>query len=349
MSQYGYCNITDNLIYGKYEVGFQVHEHIDTSRNSRAIEIFTWYPAMEIQTQNQTTVTDYLQNNFKKGGSKKKWESVLSQKTKSFNDAKKIDKSFPLVVMGQGYHFESAISFAIMAEYIASYGYIVSTCPLRGTNQSSVVLNLEDLETQILDLEFVIAKSAENYQTISNIGLVGFDLGGLSSALLSMYNPNIKCLASLDGGLIFKHNLDYIKKSTYYNPLKLKAPLLQITRYSENNSKMGVIEDFSFFESSYYSDKYLLRFESIKHNEFTSYNLMGVDNNGSGKLTIKEGDTHEAVPIMHEYVRHFLNTYLKDNQSSLTFMCKPIQDQNFGTPATFEYLKSKIHVSPENR
>jgi hypothetical protein len=342
LNSYCFGNITDELIFGQHPVGFQVQEHIDTSRNYRTIQIYTWYPAKLKQAQKRTTVSDYLQNHFVKRGSKKEWESVLSQETNSFVDAKKAEKSFPLIIISQGYHFESAISLAILAEYIASYGYIVSTCPLRGTNQASVVFNLEDLETQILDLEFVVNKSTEINQTISNIGLIGFDLGGLSAALLSMSNPSIKCLVSLDGGLIFKHNLDYIKKSSYYKPLKLQAPLLQITRFKENNEIMGMTEDFSFFDSTYYSDKYLLRFESINHNEFTSYNIMGIDNNGSGKLTIHKGDINKAVPIFHDYIRQFLSAYIENDHSSFSFLCKPIQDQNFEIAATLDLIKSKI-------
>lgn len=78
---YCYGKITNELVFGQYPVGYQVQELIDTSRNSRTIKIYTWYPAKEKQMQKRTTVSDYLQNNFVNKGSKKEWGSVLSQES----------------------------------------------------------------------------------------------------------------------------------------------------------------------------------------------------------------------------------------------------------------------------
>ena len=329
----------DSLIFGHNTVGFKVQEYTDLARNSRTVKIFTWYPAVERQSNIQTKVSDYLKYDIKISGSRKKWEPILKKSTKSFIEPAKINGEFPLIIIGQGYHFESPISLAILAEYLASYGYVVSTCALKGTEQQAVMLNLTDLETQVMDMEFVMTKTLENNQTISRIGVIGFDLGGLSAALLSMHNTCINCIISLDGGLIFKHNLDYIEKSPCYIPLQFTAPLLQITRSTKDNIAMGLKEDFSFFDSTSYSKKYLLRFENIKHKEFTSYNLMGIDNEGSGNLYLNKSKTHKAVYIYHEFILNFVNAYLKGDTSAMTFINDPITRHNFEIPVTLEFFK----------
>lgn len=334
-------NTTDSLTFGKYSVGFHVNEYNDSSRSSRSIRIYTWYPAEVTASDHQTTVSDYLQDNFFRKGSKKKWEVVLSRKTNSFFEADRIPEPFPLIVIGQGFHFESAISLATLAEYLASYGYVVSSCPLKGTKKGSVTLDLADLTTQIRDMKFVLAKIVETHQTDSEIGVIGFDLGGLSSALLCMNKTNIDCLISLDGGLMFQHNLDYIKQSRFYAPLQLKIPIFQITRTSLENEAMGITEDFSFFTSVNFSKKYLLRFENINHREFTSFNLMGIENYGSEKIFIHEGEIHEAVPILYEYILHFMNAYLKNNKLSLVHINRPVSEHNFEIPVTLELFESK--------
>lgn len=332
----------DGLKFGKYSVGFHVQEHFDHSRRSRSIEIYTWYPAYIKSTDRQTTISDYLKDHFKKKGSKKDWEAILNKKTNSFIEAININGSFPIVILGQGYHFESAASLVILAEYIASYGYIVSTCNLKGTKQQSVNLDLADLETQIKDMEFVLSKALENNQTIVSVGVIGFDLGGLSSALLSMKNTKIKCMVSLDGGLIFRHNLNYIKQSQYYNPRQLKIPVFQITRTTLGNNRMGINEDFSLFKNSVFSKKYLLRFENIKHQEFTSFNLMGIENYGSDKISIYEGEVHDAIPDLHNYVLRFMDAFLKNDRLSLAYLNKPISSHNFSSKATLEVFESKL-------
>jgi tetratricopeptide (TPR) repeat protein len=369
-----------HLKFGQYEVGISIEEYTDYSRsyhntcnnikdNSRKIKIYTWYPANTNEPETRLKVRDYMKyfvddfsankstftsenienHYFFRSHSAKKWAPILNQNTKAYYEPNVLNEPFPLIVIGQGFYFESIASLAILAEYLASHGYIVATCPLKGTYEESIVLNQADLETQIRDLEFVISKSLETNSNISNIGLVGFDLGGLSSMLLTMKNPCIKALISLDGGLLFKHNLEYVKKSPHYNPLLMEAPLLQITRTKQDNVNMGLTEDFSFFDSATHCMKYLMRFENIRHNEFTSYNLMGIQNKGSGFLKIFKDEVHPAIYAIYEYALNFMNAYLKQDETAENYIDEPIDDKSLSINANLEIFRSSNPVLTQSK
>jgi dienelactone hydrolase len=328
----------DSLRYGNYKVGFNITSNTDESRSSRTIKTYTWYPAKTNQMSIRTIVSDYLDESKPKKGSRKNWETITIKPANAYINAKKIDSAFSIVVIAQGYHYESIASQAVLAEYLASYGFIVTTCPLKGTNEKSVKLNIADLETQVKDLEFILSVAQSTFQNNGKYGIVGFDLGGLSAALTAMNNPDIDCVISLDGGLIFQHNLDYIKNSQYYNPENLIVPILQVTRSIKGNIGMGLKEDLSLFNNSKKSTKYILRFDKIKHSEFTSYNLMGIENNGSGSLSLSRKQLNPSVEIYHEYALNFLTGILNDDNNSMNFINKPVDEHNFSITVTMDIL-----------
>ncbi len=87
------------------------------------------------------------------------FEALGEQSVRAFENAEPLPGPFPLIVIGQGLYYESPIAFAALSEYLAGRGFVVATCPLVGTHTQLVKLDIEDLETQVRDLEFVIARA----------------------------------------------------------------------------------------------------------------------------------------------------------------------------------------------
>lgn len=329
---------SDSISFGEYKVGFQIREVVDVERNNKLISVCTWFPAIIHDSSLSTTVEDYLNTDFSSKIQGEEWKPILDKKMNSYLNCSAISDSFPLVVLGQGYGFEEIASLAHLAEYIASQGYIVSTCPLQiQKNDNGKRFTVDDLESQMLDMKILIKKTMEEFNVNAFIGLIGFDFGGLSASLLSMHSENIDCLISLDAGLIFQHNLEFMKESKYYNPEKLQIPILQITRFSEENESMGIVEDFSFFKASPNSTKIILRFSNIKHSAFTSYSLMGFENYGSKKIYPFDVEVNVAIPIMYAYIKHYLNAHLKNEENSIDFINKSGKEHSLKLPVSIEF------------
>ncbi|MCK7481370.1 MAG: tetratricopeptide repeat protein [Candidatus Moduliflexus flocculans] len=66
---------------------------------------------------------------------------------------------FPLLVLGQGLYYESPLCHFVLCEFLAAHGYVVATSPLRGTRCRLVNITVEDLETEVRDMESVMAEA----------------------------------------------------------------------------------------------------------------------------------------------------------------------------------------------
>ncbi|HVS81439.1 MAG TPA: dienelactone hydrolase family protein [Pyrinomonadaceae bacterium] len=268
----------------------------DFREHARPIQISIWYPARPAANASPLPFAAYVhlipaERDFRKltkekelesersfmaiplarGASEAKLRSLMKMATTGFKDAPPQAGAFPLVVVGQGLGFESPITHAAMGEYLASHGYIVATSPLTGAYSSFVKLDLIDLEAEVRDMEFVISsvRALPNVDP-NKLGLIGFDLGGMSALLLQMRNGDVDAVVSLDSGIAFEHNTKLLKQSPYYNPSRLRVPLLHATATREEIEASGAHEDLSLFESAVYADIYRLRFKGMRHVDFTS-------------------------------------------------------------------------------
>jgi hypothetical protein len=209
-----------NLKQGPHQVGFKQIVELDRSRSyypkydyeqqphkgerARPIRIYIWYPAEKSDVLHMffAKYFDLALNDFgprsdtdKKnlwseiplvhGLSEQNLDVLFNTQTAAMQAAKSERGEFPLIVFGQGLYYESPITHCILCEYLASHGYVVATCPLLGTYSRLVELDVIDLETQVRDMEFVIsAMRRGEFVEPNKLGLIGFDLGGMSSLVL---------------------------------------------------------------------------------------------------------------------------------------------------------------------
>jgi tetratricopeptide (TPR) repeat protein len=367
-----------NLEPGPYKVGFKLINAVDYSRSSfmkygrenslqshargRQIRIYLWYPvsssvskppvlfekyansAVEDFAPYPTTPKDifeFVELPLVRGLSKEGLVDLLLKPAAAIKDAQEAEGSFPLVVFGQGLYYESPITHIVLCEYLASHGFVVATCPLLGTHSRLVNLDLIDLETQVRDMEFVLSQGCRlPFVDINRLGLMGFDLGSMSALLLQMRNADIDAFVSLDSGIMFEHNTRLLKQSPYYKPAKLCVPLMHITRTMAENQNMNVVEDHSLFESAAFADISLLRFKDMRHVDFTSYAMYGMDNMLPFYWGPPQGNPKPAYELLCRYVLNFLRAHLYEDKKSRTFLKSDPKDHAVpGVSLTIESKK----------
>lgn len=264
--------------------------------------------------------------------------ALMKTVTGAVKDAPPQSGSFPLIVFGQGFTYESPVTNAIICEYLASHGYVVATSPLLGTSSRQVNIDGIDLETQTRDMEFVFSRARSLPNTDPNrLGLVGFDLGGMSALLLQMRNTDVDALVCLDSGIYLEHNLKLLKASPHYDPTKLRVPLMLATVTTPENTARGAREDFSLFESAKYASTYLLRFRGMEHEHFTSLSVL--ENIVPDFTGASQGNSKLSYELLSQYVKNFLDAFVKGERSGLA-----IPD---GKPD--EYLKPEVSLTVERK
>jgi predicted dienelactone hydrolase len=227
--------IWGKLTPGPHAVGFQVLFRKDPSRpfkakrdyqgnilagdRERPIQISVWYPATGSGKSTSISFEDYVylttseqtgvesndqqkQNTFT--AFKNRWaqraadeniRAALKSKMLALRDADPVKDRFPLVLIAPSTGLSSPVSSAVLAEFLASHGYVVASSPAMGLNSRQLSFNSLGVMTQLQDLQFLIA-SLHSFPAVdpNKLAVIGFSFGGLAGSLLAMYNGDVKIL-----------------------------------------------------------------------------------------------------------------------------------------------------------
>jgi dienelactone hydrolase len=248
------------------------------------------------------------------------FEALLQRPTLAAENAKPAHGRFPLIAVGQGLYYESPIAFAALGEFLAGRGFVVVTTPLVGTNSTVVRNDAQDLETQVRDLEFAIARARQlPFVSGDRLGVLGFDQGGMAGVLLAMRNPDVDAYASFDFGIMYPHPSGLPQASPSYDAAALRVPWLHATSPSamDRPQDPGVK---SLFDTAVHSNRYLLVTEGMGHVDFTSYGLIG----GRRAMPRYWGDpapeTARRQGIIADYLTHFFDAVLRADAASRAWL-----------------------------
>lgn len=339
---------------GGYTVGFKHYTTIDSTRlyrieqdfNNqliyRPIPISIWYPA-EIKSSNSAllTVLDYLEVLKEE----EEWENLpteflldwfpylwntpenkahLSEKVTAFADTAFLDGKFPVIVYAASYQASSIENFALF-EFLASHGYVVISCPSRGTETRWLEGGTtKDLETQSRDVEFLL-KEIHNYESIDfdSIALMGFSFGGLSNAITVMKNKNISAIVSLDG--TERYNYPVLEKSPYFNLNRFTIPYMHFAQ-KEIPEELLVSEKipaelnykFQLYDSLNYSNVYSYKFHDLTHSYFSSFGVLFA--NRDKRQDKSDAKIMASYKLLSEHTLQFLNATLKNEENAKEFV-----------------------------
>ncbi len=283
---------------GPFQAGFRLIEASDASRSvpgngakgegTRLMRIYIWYPAKP-GTGVRLRLDDYAQlarGDFRpaavpvplaKGFDKAELAARLNTPSGAFRDAEAEAGKFPLLVLGQGLFFESPLSHFVLCEFLASHGYVVATSPLRGTRYRLVNLNVEDLETETRDMEFVrAAVRTMPFVDAGKLGVIGYDLGGMAGLIVSMRNPEVAGFLSLDSGILDKHFSGLPGSHPQYREDRFRIPWMHMTQARFIRPEKERSATPSLFERKAFGASYLVHVPTENHADFSSYAALGI-------------------------------------------------------------------------
>jgi hypothetical protein len=326
-----------SLAYGPFQVGFQLLVESDPTRSypsgipetpaARPMRVYVWYPAgpakgpaltigdfvtlaaddfrQSTRASRGTGTSRVLPVPLAKGLEAAELDALLASATRSIRNAGMQPGSYPLLVVGQGLYYESPLSHVVLCEYLASRGYVVVTCPLLGTQSRLVNLSVEDLETATRDLEYVVAAARRLVgRSRQPLGVIGYDLGGMSGLLLSMRNPQVAAFLSLDAGIQSPHRSGLPGAHPQYREGRFVIPWMHMTQSRAAGQLRQAWRDdpkFPFlFERKTFGDNYLVSVPTDSHGTFSSYAMFGIRRELSGYWGAVTGDPR---PIYEEILR----------------------------------------------
>jgi hypothetical protein len=334
----GQQNLWDGVTAGPYAVGFKVLYGFDKSRpalreqqqqaksSGRSMQLSIWYPASA--SSDNITMGTYLtlkgdEVNFVsekkakenaalkilasdfRSTEKQIVESLFPIKMKSVNNSAAKTEKFPAVIMTHN----NAVGYSLLAELLASHGFIVALSPITGTLSKEFDWQISSgIETEVADLEFVFKTVQESFSNanVNSIGVVGYSYGAMAAVAFSMRHNNVKAVVSLDGGigsLWGGHLLSTLKD---YDLTKINKPLLHLW------SDLEVGFDLHYVRSYTAADRYIVKAGGLEHNSFVTD---GALNAILQNKPDKEKYIHEHQEVCKTTVL-FLNQQLKNKNAN---------------------------------
>jgi dienelactone hydrolase len=357
------------LAPGQHAVGFRLLQDQDGARvvtggaadatHARPIRTYLWYPAAgagrtppltfgryaaladddvwpeEIAGEMRARLR-YANGPLARSLSAADFAALLARPMRAVSDAEPLAGPFPLLVIGLGLYYESPVTFAATAEYLAGRGFVVATAPLVGTHTALPRLIVPDLETQIRDLEFVIGRTRQfSFVDTQRLGVVGFDQGGMAGVVLAMRNRGVDAFVSLDSGIQYPHDSGLPRSSPHYDPLALRVPWLHAASGADRPPRDDAAK--SLFDEAVHSERYWLRIADLEHADFTSYALVAGRREAAGywtAVTPERTTRHRAVT---EYVWHFFNAHMNGSDVSMALLDQALRDLPPDAGMTLEF------------
>lgn len=236
-------------------------------------------------------------------------------------DAKAAPGKFPVVIYAPSFG-ASAHENADLCEYLASQGYVVMSTAAIGAHGRPMTHDLEGVEAQAGDIEFLVGYAQSLAQAdAAHIAVVGYSWGGMANVLAAARDSRISALVSLDGSVRYFPEL--VRSAKYVSPERLTAPFLFVApRPNSIEDQISRKQDTSgsLLNDIKYADFYKVTMNPMSHANFSSeYQRFASDGEwGFGEYTREE--TSLAARWMARYVGQFLNAYLKNDAAGRAFL-----------------------------
>ncbi len=334
-----------SLENGQFEVGFRTVTIVDHSRtfnptgekavpealsdDGRPLLVYVWYPAKKERDTTFLPFSEYAElsgtigrhghpneESRKRGREEfigyfagqgapaEKLHHLLSVPTGCVKNGIPEKGPFPLIAIAPGIG-ETPLMHSILAEYIASHGYIVVSVPSMGNDSREMRFTAACTEAQTRDLEFAIGLfHADTTVVKKRTGIVGFSLGSVSALILGMRNADIRCVVSLDGSIGFRDRLPLVRQSPFFDPERLTIPFLHMNVRDYQRNDLGIID------SLVQSQRTIISIRGIQHPNFTT---MGMATGlFPGLWKIADHDARIAYETIARHTLAFLDAAMKN-------------------------------------
>jgi hypothetical protein len=243
-------------------------------------------------------------------------------------DAKPVEARYPVVIYAPS-DTTMAWENADLCEYLASHGYVVLASYSMGASTRDMPEELADIDTQALDISFLISYASTLPDTDpSKVAVVSFSWGGISSLFAAERDPRIQVLAEMEGSMRYFPGL--VASAGDIHPERLKLPLLFFTAnemsYIENldaqgppNKKIGR----SVLNQWTHGDVTTVNMVGMSHPEFCSMcnRMKNADTFALDQVAdYGPEDANTSYSWVALYMLQFLNTYIKHDAAAKAFL-----------------------------
>lgn len=255
----------------------------------RILPLHIWYPAQSA-TQQNLRFADFVINELKPLHNTQSSETILLNLVKQYIDsteavvtAKQIGQvitsscpnapvvkgKFPVVLMGNGLT-TPGFFYTLMAEYLASHGYVVISYPSLPENETATVgFNERGILNQVADMEWVINEIAKlPFADKDNIVLAAWSVGGASQILFQMKHKMAKALISMDAASQYQYGKELITSSIYYDSAAFTTPFLNLTAAGPARF---VVPRSNYFADTMAVNRQQFIFPKLSHSNFLSF------------------------------------------------------------------------------
>lgn len=269
------------LTPGAYAPGFAIDW---LANGTRRVQRWRWFPAVP-GSGTAMRVRDYgnayvagggagwpsdpraiYATGYDEPGDAEKFAKLLDLKVAAREAARPARGRFPLVVLGQGFAFESPFHQHVLAEYLARWGYRVVTAPLTGASSTKTDVSAATLSAEVSDLAFLAASEKHD----EGLALIGYDLGGMAVVALAgggRIKPDL--VVGIDTGLMSEQlTKDLILGRPDFAFAKLTMPYVHFTRSAAENVARKLPETLRIFEENGGAARTLIRVPLMRHADF---------------------------------------------------------------------------------
>lgn len=254
----------------------------------RQLPLHIWYPAKIVSNKTRLKFIDYVINDKNVTWPVNSASAELSRWVKQYVDSSVAQSvtaillnmttgavknpapaggKFPVVLIGNGLN-TPGFSHTILAEYLASHGYVVLAIPsIPENDRAGFTLNERGLLNQVSDIEMIMQELVDHqYADINKLSLVSWSVGGAAQMIYQMKNRNAKAIVSLDGAMQYQYGWELVKNSAYFDSI-VTAGYLEI----EASAPMRfVVQRSDAFYDSVATDKKHLEIKELAHLQMLS-------------------------------------------------------------------------------
>ncbi len=330
--------------------------HAITGERVRPIQTLIWYPAVSggramrygdyaalAQTEESFDAPRLAAGTI--GRRAGEIRAVAAQPMQAMRDATGETGRFPVVIYAPSFG-ASAAENADLCEYLASQGYIVIASASMGAHSRAMTGDLEGVETQVDDIEFLIGYTRTLPQVdLERLAVIGFSWGGLANVAAAAKDARIRALVSLDGTI--RYDNDTLKAIAWLSAARVTVPLLYVASRAATLEQMNVDRKYydisrDFLNELKYSDVYIASVAAMAHEDFSSYFLRVRPDEA-----FDEGYSRHEASVAHawvgRYVERFLDATLKGDAAARAFLDNdPARN---GVPAHFMRMDARRRVA----
>lgn len=344
---------------GQYGVGFRIVQQYDHSRTykgkvdmlsgqstsgerARPLQTMIWYPAAKggapvhyidylraIATEEEFARPSAEIDKLTSTRISNTWSALSAATIRNeenrpmwaVRDARPAAGKFPVVIYAPSFN-ASAHENVDLCEYLASQGYVVLSTAAIGPHGRSMTSDLEGVEAQAGDIEFLVGYAQSLPQADgAHVGVIGYSWGGLANVLAAARDSRISALVSLDGSVRYFPEL--VRSAKYVSPERLTAPFMYVAarpRSMEEHAARKFDMSSNLLNDIKYADFYKLTMQPMEHPNFSSEFQRFAPDGGRGLDEYTKEETSLAMSWMSRYVAQFLNAYLKNDKAGLAYL-----------------------------